>query len=52
MSLNIPNAPNANLFKGGYNKSVYTLLSIAITVTALQLSLLRQTAHTDIAPSL
>lgn len=22
MSLNIPNAPNANLFKGGYNKSV------------------------------
>lgn len=22
MSLNIPGAPNANLFKGGYNKSV------------------------------
>lgn len=25
MSLNIPNAPNAGLFKGGYNKSVLFL---------------------------
>lgn len=24
MSLNIPNAPNAGLFKGGYNKYVYS----------------------------
>lgn len=31
MSLNIPNAPNAGLFKGGYNKFVTPSLPAAAT---------------------